>query len=107
VTLDQAWLAKVVQATAERPATGLHGSAQLLVGKVAQVSLEVEDGRVIGNASGTPDCQMPLSKGQIKALEQGEIKLAVEYMRGDFKPTGSTAAILAVIDALDAAHQPG
>jgi hypothetical protein len=107
VTLDGAWLDRVVQSTAERRQNGLDGSAQLLVGKVAQVSLQIDQGRVVGEASGTTDCQMPFSKQQMEALKQGEIKLAVEYMRGDFKPTGSTAAIIAVINALDAACESG
>jgi len=102
VTFDQSWLTAAVETSADRPPTGLHGTGQLLIGKEKHVAVCIEDGRVVGESQGTPDCEMPFSKPQAEAFFDGRLKLSVEYMRGDLKPTGSTAAIVAVIDALDA-----
>jgi len=102
VTLDRTWLASAVTASADRRVNGLHGSAQLLIGKVEAITVKIDDGRIVGEAVGTPQCQVSFSKPQAEALVAGELKLSVGYMRGDLKPTGSTAAILALIDALDA-----
>ncbi|MFW2381376.1 MAG: hypothetical protein ACN4GZ_06410 [Acidimicrobiales bacterium] len=102
MTLDRSWLNRAVTASADRPVNGLHGSAQLLIGKVEAITVNIDDGRIVGEAVGTPQCQVSFSKPQAEALVGGELKLSVEYMRGDLKPTGSTAAIVALIDALDA-----
>lgn len=102
MSFDQAWLEQAVTALADRPATGLDGTADLLIGKTVQISVQVEDGRIVGSASGIAECQFPFTKVQVESFVAGEMKLAVNYMRGDLKPTGSTAAILAVIDAMDA-----
>lgn len=102
---DQSWLRSAIERSAHRTSTGLDGSALLLVGKAEQITVCVEDGRVVGEAAGTPECTMSFSKTQAAAFLAGQLKLSVEYMRGDLKPTGSTAAVVAVIDALDAAAE--
>ena len=108
MSLDHSWLASAITASSDRPGTGLHGTAQLLIGKSELITVRVENGRVVGEAPGTPECQIPLSQKQADALADGRLKLSLEYMRGDLKPTGSTAAILAVIDALDPSRaEPG
>ena len=58
------------------------------------------------NPAALPNVIFPLPQGQIDAFRAGELKLAVAYMRGDLKATGSTAAIIAVIDALDSLNAP-
>lgn len=98
---DQSWLTRAVEISADRPPTGLHGTGQLLIGKEKQVAVCIQDGRLVGESQGIPDCEMPFSKPQAEAFLDGRLKLSVEYMRGDLKPTGSTAAIVALIDALD------
>ena len=101
MSFDQAWLDQAVAASADRAPTGLHGSADLLIGKTVQLSIQVDDGCITGLSTGTADCQFPFTKTQVEAFVAGEMKLSVNYMRGDLKPPGSTAAILAVIDAMD------
>lgn len=102
MTFDADWLESTIRTSADRHSTGLHGSAALLKGKGLLLTVRVEDGRVVGESTGTPECDFPFTQGQIDAFIAGELKLAVAYMRGDLKATGSTAAIVAVIDALDA-----
>jgi hypothetical protein len=104
---DPSWLVTAIEASADRPGTGLHGSAQLLVGKREHSTVRVEDGRVVGESAGTPECELSFSRTQAESFLAGDLKLSVEYMRGDLKPTGSTAAIVAVIDALDAVTERG
>ncbi len=102
VTLDQAWLDAAVEATAARPATGLDGTASIVVGKERALTIEVSDGRIVGEATGAAQCEVPFTPRQVEAYLSGNLRPAVEYMRGDMKPTGSTRAILAVLDALEA-----
>lgn len=102
VTLDQAWLERAVEATAARPATGLDGTATIVVGKEPSVTIEVHDGRIVGEAIGATECEVPFTPRQVEAYLSGQLRPTVEYMRGDMKPTGSTRAILAVLDALEA-----
>ncbi|MBT8241123.1 MAG: hypothetical protein KJN63_07835 [Acidimicrobiia bacterium] len=104
---DKSWLDSAIETSADRPSTGLHGSAVLLVGKQEHITVRVEDGRVVGESIGTPECEMSFSRTQAETFLAGQLNLAVEYMRGDLKPTGSTAAIVAVIDALDAVAARG
>ena len=106
MSFDEAWLRDAVAASTDRAPTGLHASASLLVGKTAHVAITVDDGRIVGTADGTPECELPFSKVQAQDFVDGRFNVAVAYMRGDFKPTGSTAAILAAIDALDALNGP-
>ncbi len=101
MTFDADWLNAAIASSADRQPTGLHGSAALLRGKAPLLTIRTEDGRIVGEAAGTPECDLPFTQGQIDAFRAGELKLAVAYMRGDLKATGSTAAIIAVIDALD------
>ena len=102
MSVDQSWLDAAVEASQGREPTGLHGSARLLLGKTELITVQIEDGRIVGPAVGTAECEIPFSPSQAEALAEGSLNLAVEYMRGDLKPTGSTAAIMAAIDALDA-----
>lgn len=101
MTFDADWLITAITSSADRQPTGLHGSAALLRGKAPLLTIGTEDGRIVGEATGIPECDLPFTQGQIDAFMSGELKLAVAYMRGDLKATGSTAAIIAVIDALD------
>ncbi|NNF55827.1 MAG: hypothetical protein HKN03_15475 [Acidimicrobiales bacterium] len=101
MTFDADWLNAAMVNSADRQPTGLHGSAALLKGKVPLLTVRTEDGRIVGESTGTPECDFPFTQGQIDAFMAGELKLAVAYMRGDLKATGSTAAIIAVIEALD------
>ncbi|NNE97244.1 MAG: hypothetical protein HKN24_14585 [Acidimicrobiales bacterium] len=100
--VDQGWLDAAIEASKDREPTGLHGSARLMLGKAELLTVQIEDGRVVGPAAVVAECEVPFSPSQVEALAEGSLNLAVEYMRGDLKPTGSTAAIVAVIDALDA-----
>lgn len=79
----------------------MHGSAALIVNKETVITVEVSDGRVVGEATGVPGCEIVLSADQVSALVAGSADLAADYMRGDLKPTGSTASILATLNALD------
>ena len=104
MTFDADWLDAAIASSADRQPTGLHGSGALLRGKTPLLSIRTEDGRIVGESDGPAECVFPFTQGQIDAFRAGELKLAVAYMRGDLKATGSTAAIIAVIDALDALH---
>ncbi len=106
MTLDADWLKEAILRSADRRPTGLHGSAALLRGKAPLLTIRIEDGRIVGEANGAPQCDLPFTQGQIDDFSAGELKLAVAYMRGDLKATGSTAAIIAVIDALDSLNSP-
>ncbi len=102
MTFDEEWLAGAIERSANRPGTGLHGTATLLKGKAELVRIAVEDGRIVHAGDGPSHCDFPFTAGQITSYLAGDLKLAVEYTRGDLKATGSTGAILATIDALDA-----
>ncbi len=101
MALDAAWLEGVIAATRDRTPTGMHGSAALIVNKETVITIEVNDGKVVGEATGAPGCDIVLSADQVSALVAGSADLSGAYMRGDLKPTGSTASILATLNALD------
>ncbi len=105
MSFDQEWLDQAIEATAARVETGLAGTAAILIGKTVQISFGIADGRIVALGDGEPACELPFTKVQMESYLAGEMKLAVAYMRGDFKPTGSTGSILAAIDALDALAQ--
>lgn len=102
VTLDRAWLNRAMETTADRIPTGLDGTAAITVGKESLMALIIEDGRIVGEATGETDCDLPFTARQLEAYLTGDLSPTVEYMRGDLKPTGSTRAILAALDALEA-----
>lgn len=102
MTLDQTWLDRAVEVTAGRPDTGLDGTAVITVGKEAVLTVIIEGGRVVGEGGAEGDCELPFTRRQLDAYLAGDLDPTVEYMRGDLKPTGSTQAILAALDVLEA-----
>jgi hypothetical protein len=104
VELDAAWLEGAVVASRGAPPTALFGSAALIVNGETVITVEISDGRVVGQAAGPPGCEIPLNDDQVEALVTGSAELSADYMRGDLKPTGSTASILAALNALDSLH---
>lgn len=64
----------------------------------------VADGRLVsvGAADGSsePDATIPQSRADIEAVINGERDPAVAFMRGDLKPEGSAAAVMAWLSAL-------
>lgn len=105
-TLDQAWVAASVTATADRAGSGLYGTAEFKLSD-GSVGIEVEDGRIVGTPTGTADVLFPLTDAQVGAYLAGELDLSVAYMKGDLKPEGSTAAIVCVLEVMGWLHSNG
>ena len=66
---------------------------------------EVADGRLVGvrpvaEGDPPPAASIPLVHADASAIVAGERDPAVSYMRGDIKPEGRSAAVLALMSAL-------
>lgn len=97
------WVSELVAATAERAGVpGVSGVVGLGTGKKPKVVLAFSDGRVVGPSDAEPEVIIPISGPQMEQWTHGELNLTVAYMKGDVKPVGSTGALLAALEVLDA-----
>ena len=103
ITLDDAWVEALVAASAATQATVPRSAVvEFTIGKRQQVAVEMVDGRFTGPAGeAEPDVSMPCTADQLAAFVDGEESMTRAYMRGDFKPVGSTGALLPVLALFD------
>ncbi len=105
VVFDDEFVAGLAAAADDRPEVpGMDAVVQFVIGKKAGAVARIAGGRVVGVAElddgVEPDAQLVFTAAQAEALVGDEATLEVDYMRGDFKPTGSTRAIAAALLAL-------
>ena len=92
---------RLVAASAGRDdVSGLTGRVAFGVGAAA-VTLELDQGRVIGLSAGAPQVVLSLTRQQFESWASGQLSLSVAYMQGEVKPDGSTGALLAALEILD------
>ena len=97
------WIGELVEATADRDGVpGVSGVVGIGHGKTAKVVLEFSEGKVMGSSDSEPEVIVPITKAQLCEWAAGDLKLTVAYMKGDVKPVGSTGALLAALEVLDA-----
>lgn len=103
--LSDEWVASLVAASADRSAvTGLDGVVELMIGKTTSTTIEIIDGRVVGLTDKTAEVQAPFTKKQLEAWAEGQFAPSVAFMKGDWKPVGSTGPLLALLAVLDDAE---
>ncbi len=103
VTFDDDFVAGLADAADDRPEVpGMDAVVQFVIGKKKGAVAQITAGRVTGVADdgAEPDAQLVFTAAQAEALVGDEATLEADYMRGDFKPTGSTRAIAAALLAL-------
>lgn len=97
------WVAELIEASAQRVGVpGVSGVVGLGTGKKPKVVLQFSEGKVLGLSDAEPEVIIPIPGAQMEAWASGELKLTVAYMKGDVKPVGSTGALLAALEVLDA-----
>lgn len=100
-TLDDAWVATLVEASAD--ITGGHSAVvAVTIGKKQQAVVNIEAGRVTGG--GDEDAvavTIPVTANQLASFSDGSESVAQAYMRGDLKPVGSTGALLAFVELFE------
>ena len=102
--LGEAWVDRLVAASAGvEPAGARSAVVAVTIGKAEQAVLQIADGRVVGPGDEAAiDLTIPTTAEQLAAFADGSESLARSYMRGDVKPVGSTGALLALVELLEA-----
>lgn len=57
--------------------------------------------RLVGDGEEPAPVSIPVTDDDLRAIVAGDLDPAVAYMRGDIKPEGSSAAVLAFVSALN------
>lgn len=100
--LSPQWVDALVTGSAEAPARpGVDATIALCLGTSQRRVLAIRDGRVVGEADGDAQVEIPLTESQLEALVAGRLSLARAYMRGDIKPVGSSGAILVAAEVFE------
>ena len=60
--------------------------------------------RVVGDGEEPAPASIPITDDDLRAIVAGDLDPAIAYMRGDLKPEGSSATVLAFVSAL---NRPG
>lgn len=105
-TLDEAFVADVVAASAGLDGGGRSATVAVTIGKTKSVVLEIQDGRVTGGqvrpaGDGEVGVTVPVTGDQLDQFRDGSESVARAYMRGDLKPVGSTGALLAFVELFE------
>ncbi len=101
---DDAFVERLIAATAERDVVpGFDAVVGFTIGKTQQAVVEIESGRVVRGLDRETEAGISLVFTGAKADQwmAGEFGLAVAYMKGDFKPVGSTGDLAAALEVLD------
>ena len=101
ITLDDQWVASLVEASAavdgDRSAV-----VAVTIGKKQQAVLNIEAGKVVGvGDEEAVSVTVPVTSDQLRSFADGSESVAKAYMRGDLKPVGSTGALLAFVELFE------
>jgi hypothetical protein len=109
--LTDEWVAALVEATASAADDEIgdrSGLVEVAIGKDQRVVMSLSDGRFVGQVedrgAGGPEVDLTLpfsSADELRSYLSGRESLARAYVRGDFKPVGSTGVLLSVIELVD------
>jgi hypothetical protein len=102
--LSEAWVAALVAASEAVPVAGRRSAVvEFAIGKKTKAVVVLGDGRVTGPGGDDtePELTVPVTGAQLQSYCDGSASMSTDYMRGDFKPVGPTAAILALVELFD------
>ncbi len=100
--LSAEWVTSLVEASSQRTmVAGLDGVIELTIGKTTSTTVEIIDGRVVGESDKAAEVQVPFTKKQLEAWAEGQFGPSVAFMKGDLKPVGATGPLLALLAVLD------
>lgn len=103
VSLDDAWLASVMEASADLDPAGTRSAVvAVTIGKTQRAVLDIVDGRVTGSGDDEAvEVTVPVTGEQLGTFVDGSASVARAYMMGDLKPVGSTGALLAFVELFE------
>ena len=103
--LTEEWTAAVIAAAeaADSPIRGdISGTVAFAIGKKRQASVALSEGRLGPADDGEVDLTLPFaSDEELAAYLSGEQSVVKAYIRGDFKPVGSTGVLIPMIELIE------